>query len=137
MALRFVPDPGSVLVCDYDLGRPAAILPEMTKRRPVVVVSPRRRRVISPFLVVPFSTQAPLHPDRAHYRIAAGAYGFLARDADSWAKCDLVSAVAGERLDRLWYRGSYRVPRISHADLRGVRLGVIHAISAAELLQSG
>jgi uncharacterized protein YifN (PemK superfamily) len=137
MALQFIPHPGTVLICDYDLGRSAVMPPEMDKRRPVVVVSPRRRRVIGPFLVVPFSTSAPLHPDPTHHHIPAGTYDFLAQDRDSWAKCELVSAVAASRLDRLWNRGAYIAPRVSDADLHAVRLGMIHAIGAAPLLESG
>jgi uncharacterized protein YifN (PemK superfamily) len=69
MALRFVPHPGTVLLCDYDLGRSGTVPPEMTKRRPVVVVSARGRSMIGPYLVVPFSTQAPRLPNRSHYRL--------------------------------------------------------------------
>ena len=137
MALRFAPHPGMVLLCDYDLGRSIALPGEITKRRPVVVVSRRGRPVAEPYLVVPFSTQAPLHPDRTHYRVPAGTYHFLARDTDSWAKCALVSAVGAARLHRLWLQGAYTTPRLSAADLRAIRLGVIHAMGALPLLDSG
>ena len=137
MALRFAPHPGMVLLCDYDLGRSIALPGEITKRRPVVVVSRRGRPVAEPYLVVPFSTQAPLHPDRTHYRVPAGTYHFLARDTDSWAKCALVSAVGASRLDRLKSQGAYSAPRLAAADLRAIRLGVIHALGALPLLDSG
>ena len=137
MALHFAPHPGMVLVCDYDFGRSMAVPSEMTKRRPVVVVSRRQPLVAGPYLVVPFSTQAPLHPDRTHYRVPAGTYEFLARDTDSWAKCALVSAVGAARLYRLWLQGAYTTPRLAPADLRAIRLGVIHALGALPLLDSG
>src|SRR6266446_4683004 len=98
MALQFAPDAGTVLVCDYDLGRADIVPAEMTKRRPVVVVSPRRRHFTGTYLVVPLSTQPPLHPDRTHYRLQAGTYYFLSSETDSWAKCEMVGAVSTQRL---------------------------------------
>ena len=41
MALNFHPEPGMVLICDFTTG---FRVPEIVKRRPVVVISPRRRR---------------------------------------------------------------------------------------------
>jgi len=137
MALLFAPHPGTVLVCDYDLGRSLTVSPEMTKRRPVVVVSARSRSIIGPYLVVPLSTQAPQRPGRTHHRLPVGAYDFLANDADSWAKCALVTAVGSRRLDRFWRQGVYIVPRITAADRRAIRLGVIHALGAIDLLKAG
>ncbi len=124
-------------MCDYDLGRSVTVPPEMTKRRPVVVMSGRRRRIVGPYLVVPLSTQAPRQPDRTHYRLPAGTYDFLARDADSWAKCELVTAVGSARLDRLLHRGAYVAPRVADADLRAIRLGVIYALGGRSLLERG
>lgn len=137
MALLFAPHPGTVLVCDYDLGRSLTVTPEMTKRRPVVVVSARSRSIIGPYLVVPLSTRAPQRPDRTHHRLTVGTYDFLSNEADSWAKCALVTAVGSRRLDRFWRQGAYTVPRIADADLRAIRLGVIHALGAIGLLKAG
>lgn len=134
MALRFVPHPGTVLLCDYDLGRSASIAGEITKRRLVVVVSPHRRRHLGPYVIVPLSTQSPRFSDATHHRILAGSYDFLTRDADSWAKCELVSAVGSQRLSRLRRHGVYLTPRIGIQDLRLIRLGVIHALGARSLL---
>jgi len=136
MTLQFIPHAGTVLICDFDLGRSMTVGSELTKRRPVVVVSRRGRPVGELVLVVPFSTRAPLHPDRTHHRIPAGTYPYLARDVDSWAKCALVSAVAPSRLDRLWLRGFYVAPRLSAADLHAIRLGVIDALGELPLLES-
>ena len=41
MPLTFHPDPGTLLVCNFDTG---FIPPEMVKRRLVVVISPRLRK---------------------------------------------------------------------------------------------
>lgn len=41
MALRFHPKPGTILMCDFDTGFQ---VPEMVKKRPVIVLSPKRKR---------------------------------------------------------------------------------------------
>jgi uncharacterized protein YifN (PemK superfamily) len=135
MALGFVPQPGTILLCDYDRGRVRPLQSEMTKCRPVVVLSERPRWSQRPFVVVPFSTQAPAQPEPIHYRIPAGRYPFFAPDADSWAKCEFVSAVSVERLDRLWRNNMHVAPRLHDADLQGILLGVIRAIGGRSLLR--
>lgn len=73
MPITFSPKPGTVLLCDYDLGRTAHVPPDMTKRRPVVVVSPRSRHHFrSLILVVPLSTVAPAFADELSVRIRRG-----------------------------------------------------------------
>ena len=67
MALLFVPSPGTLLMCDFDTGFQP---PEMTKRRPVVVVSPRRRRAMTKLCtVVPLSTAVPNQVEPFHHRM--------------------------------------------------------------------
>jgi uncharacterized protein YifN (PemK superfamily) len=94
----YYPKPGEILLCNYDTG---FIIPEMTKRRPVVVVSPRLRRRADLVGVVPLSTSAPDTIELHHCRIE------LARplpapfdDPVMWAKCDMLATVAHARLDR-------------------------------------
>lgn len=128
MAIYFVPIPGTVLLCDYGF---SGIPPEMTKRRPVVVLSPRRRRTRGTYLVVPLSRSVPRPIEPVHYRIVAGTYAFLDPRIDSWAKCDMVTAVSGERLDRLRFAGRYVAPQVSLPDLDCLYAGVIHAFGLA------
>ena len=55
--LTFHPKPGTLLICDFDRGFKA---PEMVKKRPVVVISPRRRKSTPQLCtVVPLSSSAP------------------------------------------------------------------------------
>ena len=136
MALHFVPHAGTVVACDYDLGRSVSIAGEMSKRRPVVVVS-RHSAQGGPYLVVPLSTTVPLHADRTHHRIPIGSYDFLRSSADTWAKAAMVGAVGGQRLDRLRHRGRHFAPRLRAADLHAIRLAVIHAVGAHPLLGTG
>lgn len=128
MAIYFVPTPGTVLLCDYGF---SGVPPEMTKRRPVVVLSPRRRRTNGTYLVVPLSRSVPRPMEPVHCRIAAGTYAFLDSRIDSWAKCDMVAAVSGERLDRLRFAQRYVAPQISLLDLDRLYAGVLCAFGLA------
>jgi len=106
----------------------------MTKRRPVVVLSPRRRRKFGPLIVVPLSTSPSAAPDDRHVRIAAGSYDFLRADVDSWVKCEFVSSVSARRLDRLRKKASSHPPRLSDSDLQSILRATVRAIGGAELL---
>lgn len=132
--LHFAPRPGTVLLCDYDLGRASRLPGEMTKRRPVIVVSMRWRRRTDPIVIVPLSTSAPVEPDERQVRFAAGTYGFLRQDVDSWAKCEFVSAVSTERLGQPWQSRSRRAPQLRDADVRLVTLAVARATGCGNLI---
>lgn len=134
MPLHFHPRPGTVLVCDFDAARVRALPLEMTKRRPVVVVSRSRRHESGPLLVVPLSTTKPLRPTDVHVRLPAGSYPFLIGSADSWAKCDCVAAVSPARLDRLRRNGQYIAPFLDEEDVLAIRRAVVAAIGASHLL---
>jgi mRNA interferase MazF len=125
MSIKFIPSPGMVLMCDFDSG---FIPPEMTKVRHVVVVSPRHRRSSGSCLVVPFSTVAPNPVEPYHYRIPAGAYSFFKKNADVWAKANLLSHVSFGRLDRVLDGGKYVSPTLNPSDFRGIQLAVLEAL---------
>lgn len=98
MALMYYPNPGEILLCNYATG---FVAPEMTKMRPVVVVSPRLRRRAHLVAVVPLSTTPPINVEPHHCAIE------LAKPLPSpfdnpkmWAKCDMIATVAHSRLDR-------------------------------------
>lgn len=132
--LSFHPRPGTVLLCDYELSRSARIPHEMTKQRPVVVLSRRWRRQFDPVIVVPLSTSAPMRPDERHVRIAAGSYDFLRSDVDSWAKCEFVCAVGQQRLDWLRRRGAHISPRLGASDFRSIVRAAVCAVGGRGLL---
>lgn len=95
MPIAFSPNPATILICDFDTGfRP----PEMIKKRPVVVVSPRRRRS-QLVTVVPLSSTAPQPKEPWHHELATGTYP-PARGR-MWAKCDVIATVGLDRLDRV------------------------------------
>ena len=92
MSLWFQPKPGSVVYCDFTGFR----APEMTKRRPVIVLRPhkRNRRLV---YVIPLSTSPPEPPQPYHYRFARSPVTHGA-PTEAWAKCDMVAIVSTERL---------------------------------------
>jgi mRNA interferase MazF len=125
MAITFHPRPGTVLICDFSTGfRP----PEMVKRRPLVVVSPRRRHHSGLCLVVPFSTVSPKPVEAFHYVIPAGAYAFLHSQKDVWAKGDMLSCVAFHRLDRVLLNGRYVAPSLRPGDFAAIQLTILAAL---------
>ena len=130
MALRFSPRPGTLLMCDFDTGfKP----PEMTKKRPVVVISPRRRRtMIKLCTVVPLSTAVPNWVEPFHHRMDPRSVPAELGTQESWAKCDMLYTVSLERLDRVPVnRAGTRVfiaPQVLHEDLDAIRLGVMNAL---------
>ncbi len=102
MSITFHPNPSTVLMCDFATGFQP---PEMAKRRPVVVMSPRRRHRSGLCLVVPFSTAKPDPVEAFHHMIQAGRYPFFRPNADVWAKADMLTCVAFRRLDRVLLNG--------------------------------
>jgi uncharacterized protein YifN (PemK superfamily) len=107
-------------MCDFG---PNSISPEMSKIRHVVVVSPRRRDRSGwgCCIVVPFSTGVPRVVEPYHYRIQANKYRFFKRDADVWAKGDMVAHVSFSRLDRVFCDGKYASPQLDPDDLSAIQ----------------
>lgn len=101
MPLMYYPTPGEILLCNYDTG---FIEPEMTKRRPAIVVSPRLRRRGELVGVVPLSTTEPQNIDPHHCRLEMAEFvRGIPHPFDApimWAKCDMLATVARSRLDR-------------------------------------
>lgn len=97
MAIRFPPAPGDILICDFSNGfRP----PEMVKRRPVLVLSPRLRHRDGLCTVVPLSTTVPRRnvPYQCLVTLPfAPPPPFQAIKV--WAKADMLATVAFGRLD--------------------------------------
>ena len=98
MSLAYYPNPGEVLLCDYGTN---SVPPEMVKRRPIVVVTPRLRRRGELVGVIPLSTTPPHYVENYHCRLEL--VPSLPPPFDSpvaWAKCDMFSVVSRARLDR-------------------------------------
>ncbi|HEX8447058.1 MAG TPA: type II toxin-antitoxin system PemK/MazF family toxin [Sphingomonas sp.] len=138
MALLYHPNPGDILLCDYGTG---FVAPEMVKRRPVVILSPRLRRRNGLVAVVPLSTTAPTVVEAYHCRIMLAQPLPAPFDApEMWAKCDMIATVSLARLDRFREpRGPtggqrrYSTGAVSPADLQRVRAAMLCGLGLAIL----
>lgn len=97
MALPYLPNQGEILICNFD---DSAVGSEMIKRRPVIVISKHDRHRHRMCTVIPLSTTAPdpvraWHHEMPHLKIT----GWQA-NGPIWAKCDMLSSVSLDRLDK-------------------------------------
>jgi len=93
MPINFYPKAGTVLICDFA----GYVVPEIVKKRPVVVISPKHKTA-GLVTVVPLSTTSPNPTERFHMRIK----NYLKMDgSEVWVKADLVARVRLARLDRI------------------------------------
>jgi uncharacterized protein YifN (PemK superfamily) len=97
MPLKFPPNPGSVLRCDFKGLMP----PEMIKPRPVVVISARlQRETRGTCVVVALSSTDPQNIHDFHCRIQLPGPRLPAGLApECWVKGDMIYTVSLERLD--------------------------------------
>lgn len=135
MALGYYPRPGEILLCDYGSG---FIVPEMVKRRPVVVVSPRLRRRADLVAVVPLSTTEP-RPLELHQCevILVQPLPPPFSDPRMWAKADMLATVSMARLDRFRVKvggqRQYRTGQITAAQLIEIRSAILHGLGLGSL----
>jgi mRNA interferase MazF len=95
--LKFHPEPGTILICDYSTG---FRLPEMVKKRPVVTISPRLKRRDGLITVVPLSTSPPVPVFDHHCKISLKqALPEPFDSAEMWVKADMLATVGFGRLD--------------------------------------
>lgn len=89
--LTFQPQPNTIVMCDFS----GFVSPEMVKKRPVIVIQKSKD---NPKLVtiVPFSTTAPHQASELHIEVSGPLDG-----KQAWVKCDMITTVCLERLDRL------------------------------------
>ena len=98
MALKFHPKPGTILMCDFDTGFQ---VPEMVKNRPVIVLSPKRKRCSGLCTVVAISTREPDEIDNWCYQLPKESIPNLRfyQGKTSWVKGDMVYRVSFNRLN--------------------------------------
>jgi mRNA interferase MazF len=136
MAINYHPKMGTIVICDFH----GFIKPEMTKRRPAIVVSPRFRRRGNLCTVVPLSTTAPNPIKAYHYKLTLDKP--LPRPYNSpfhWVKGDILATVSFNRL-YLPYEGKnikgkrkYIVKVVEDADLYNIRKCVLRSIGLFHL----
>ena len=137
MPLRYPVTPGTLLLCDYGLG--GFREPEMVKRRPSVVISPRLPHRDGLCAVVPLSATEPTHNVPYVVRIE------LSEELPEpfslkicWAKCDMVATVAFARLDlfrtdREHGARRYLTPKVGTANFDAIMQGVLHGLGMNHL----
>lgn len=118
--IQFHPKKGTVLICDFR----GHEVPEIVKKRPVVVVTPKLPYRSGLAIVVPLSTTPPEHEVNYVVKLQ-GYYGNDVNKPQQYAKCDLISSVSFKRLDRVkvGYR-KYVTPEVSATDLENILRGI-------------
>lgn len=139
MAIRFPVGPGTVLLCDYSLG--GFREPEMVKRRPALVISPRLPHRDGLTTVVPLSGSEPAHA--VPYVVRLDLAKQLPEPFEQsvwWVKCDMLATVWFGRLD-LFRTGrdqegkrKYIHPVIPKADLDRVVAGVLAGLGLSRMI---
>ncbi len=137
MPLSFHPEIGTIVICDFD-----GIEPEMVKRRPAIVISPRFRDRGRLCTVVPFSTTPPKPVMPYHYKLELDRP--LPPPYNSpfqWVKGDMLATVSFNRLSLPYIakdnRGKrqYDVRVIEGADFYKITECVLHALALSHLTQ--
>lgn len=135
MAIRFHPEAGTVVICDFT----SFVSPEMTKRRPAIVISPRFRERAELCTVVPLSTTPPPVVMPYHYKIYIEPILPAPYDHEfHWVKADMVYSVSFARLylpNKKDEQGKriYDVRVIDASDLVEVQKCVLHGIGLTAL----
>lgn len=136
MALQFHPHQGTIVICDFH----GFVTPEMVKRRPAVVISPRLRRREGLCTIVPLSTTPP--DPMAPYHTKLHVAPPLPKPYDAkfhWVKGDMLYTVSLDRLN-LPFEGKdasgkrkYDARVIDAADLLKIQECVLHALGLTRL----
>jgi len=137
MPINEHPDMGTVLMCDFNAG---FSVPEMCKRRPVVVLSPKIQRRHHLCTVVALSTTAPdpIMPYHCQIDLRPQLPAPLQSDG-IWVKGDMVNAVGFHRLDLIrlgkdrFGKRVYLYRPLAAEVLREVRQCVLRAMGLSAL----
>ncbi|WP_309610716.1 type II toxin-antitoxin system PemK/MazF family toxin [Sphingomonas sp.] len=137
MALREHPPVGLVLTCNFEPGFRA---PEMVKRRPVVVISPKMRGRPDLCTVVALSTTPPVPPLACHAQIDIRPKLPDHWESDGvWVKGDMIYTVALHRLDFIRIgkdrngKRMYYLHSVGHEKLTVIRRCVLSGIGLGSL----
>lgn len=136
MAIQFHPEQGTILICDFN----GFVMPEMVKRRPVVVVSPRLRRRDGLCTIVPLSTTAPPEISPYHFKLHTTPPLPEPFNADyHWVKADMVYTVSHNRLILPFIKKDdggkriYDIRVIDKSDLIKIQQCLLHGLGLSSL----
>ena len=97
MGIEFHPGQGTIVICDYSTG---VIVPEMVKRRPVIVICKQMKNRPRLCTVIPLSTTPPDPVESYHAEIKLPFALPPPYDAETqWVKGDMVNTVSFDRLN--------------------------------------
>jgi uncharacterized protein YifN (PemK superfamily) len=138
MRFDFHPEPGTIVVCDFGGMKE----PEITKRRPAIVISPRFRNRGRLCSIVPLSTSAPTPVMAYHHRLYMDTPLPPPYGADMhWVKADMIYTVSFDRLsfpqngkDDAGKR-IYDVRVIDPEELKKIQRCVLHGIGLSNLTE--
>ncbi len=129
MPIYHNPKAGALLQCDFTMyANPRD--PEMTKARPVIVLSRPTNGLCT---VVPLSCKMPLILKPWHYEMDHSEWPKNLQNR-CWAKCDIVVTVADWRLDRYFRKDQYGKRKYlpfcaTEADLAGIKTAVLAGLA--------
>ena len=121
---------GQVLMADFsDLRQP-----EMTKVRPVIILSPRLPYRSELVTVVPISLTPPRHELPFCHLLSRNYHLGENQDKPSWAKADMVMTISLGRLNGFKIgKRRWAYPELSAEDLLEVRRAVLHGLRYGSL----
>ena len=97
--VKFHPSPGQILRCDFR----GFAAPEMTKIRPVIVISPRPERASKrTCIIAPLSTTAPKKVMPFHMLVTMPQNAPDNLASECWLKGDMIYSVSLARLSLYW-----------------------------------
>jgi uncharacterized protein YifN (PemK superfamily) len=136
LSLQHHPETGTIVICDFH----GFVTPEMVKRRPAVVISPRLRNRGGLCTIVPLSTTPPDPVMPYHYRLHMDTpLPAPYNAAFHWVKADMFATVSMSRLTLPHsgknYSGkrNYDIRVIDEIDLRNIRECMLHALGLSRL----
>jgi len=136
MPLRTHPELGTIVICDFSEFN----APEMTKKRPSIIVSPRLRRRAGLCSVVPLSTTEPHEIEAYHHKLhidppLPAPYN----NKICWVKCDMIYTVSFNRLT-IPFKGKdmngkriYDDRVIDKSDLIKIQQCILHGLGMTRL----
>ena len=136
MSLQYHPEIGTIVICDFH----GFVEPEMVKRRPAIIVSPRLRNRNRLCTIVPLSTSEPKPIMPYHYKLKLDqALPVPYNSLFHWVKGDMFATVSFDRLS-LPFAGKdatgkrqYVIKVIEAIDLRNIRECMLHAMDLSYL----
>jgi uncharacterized protein YifN (PemK superfamily) len=119
--LQYQPKEGAIVKCDFS----GYIIPEIVKKRPVIVISAHKANA-KLVTVVPLSATPPTKIEYYHLELDLSVEKNIEpylSNCKRWFKCDLVYVVSIERMDRYKNRftGKRDTPQVSIRTLRVVK----------------